>query len=130
MGNQGYNTTKNLYVVFCKGGHDLWWKRWLKEGFGHVYIVQRSLGGEFWIIADPMLSHLDLRLEMVVDYPHIRILVGPWAVVLPVKAKIDGSHQRVGFALISCVEIAKAVLGIKKWWIVTPWQLYKHLTRG
>lgn len=32
------------------------------------------------------------------------------------------------YIMYSCVSVVKDVLGIRKWWIVTPRQLYNHLT--
>ena len=41
----------------------------------------------------------------------------------------DLNKPRVKF-FRTCVGIAKDFLGINKWWIITPAQLYKELTKG
>lgn len=38
-------------------------------------------------------------------------------------------EQHSYFALFTCVEAVKRALNIRKWWIITPHQLYKYLTK-
>ena len=102
--------------------------RFLDESFKHVYAIKKSPGGQFWIIVDPVSSHTSVDLLPVLEYPHIRTLVKENDVVLSVRAIID-EKERWTLCVINCVEIVKALLGIRAFGVITPKQLY-HYLRG
>jgi hypothetical protein len=31
---------------------------------------------------------------------------------------------------LTCVEVAKRILGLRAWWIITPWQLFKFIRKN
>ena len=90
--------------------------------------MKKSPGGQFWIVINPLLPVLDCELLLVDDYPHPRLFADPEAVILPVKA-ITINKPRWTFCIFNCVEVVKALLGIKAFWVWTPWQLYKYLIK-
>lgn len=116
-----------LALAAFSGATDIPWLRCLRRGFRHVFVAVND--GTHWITLDP-LSH---RTEIAVQ---------------PVPADFDlaGYYRRKGLrvleivppavpprlapvALCTCVEAAKRVLGIHHPFVVTPWQLYRHLGR-
>lgn len=40
------------------------------------------------------------------------------------------SSEYAEFGWHSCVSVTKALLGVRKWWIISPRQLYEHLIRS
>jgi hypothetical protein len=49
------------------------------------------------------------------------------SIVLEVDHVPDYNLKRPLIQALTCVEVAKAVLGISKWNLWTPYQLYKHV---
>ena len=64
---------------------------------------------------------------MIDDYPHPRLYADDNSVILPVKAVIDSMQSRWTLCVFNCVEVVKALLGIKNFFILTPYQLFKYL---
>lgn len=117
------------FVVWKKSNHRKGLFRYLKPGMSHVYAVRKSRGGAFWIIVDPLLSHITVDMIPVDKFPHIRLYAGEEAVILPVRAKINPA-PRYTLCIFNCVEVVKGLLGIRSFWTFTPWQLYKLLKKG
>lgn len=101
------------------GAHPLSWV--LKPGFRHVFAAIRS--DNCWIVIDSA-EGLPFFCATQVD-------------------DLAGFYRDQGFTVIgierreairslavpsNCVGLVKASVGIRSW-AVTPWQLYKHLTR-
>jgi hypothetical protein len=125
-------------MIQNEGIHEDWWVlftdskqptrvlKWLQPSFQHCYMMKKSPGGTYWIIINPVRSHLALQFATVEDYPHPRAY-DPHAVILPVTVIADGKTERGGLCWFNCVEASKAIMGIKRFWVFTPFQLYKHL---
>lgn len=122
-------TTVDWFIIFTQSRCKMWLMKFLKKNFSHVYAAKKSPGGQFWIIVNPLLPFLSCELLLVDQYPHPRLFVENGAVILPVKAYIK-NEARWAFCVFNCVEVVKALLGIKSFWVFTPWQLYKYLTKG
>ena len=118
--------TEHWYIIFK--GTDLkhWVFKYLQPNFKHCYAVKESAGGQFWIIMDNKSCHTDVRIEAKLDYPHIRLLA-PDSVILSIRAIINPENYRHTLCIFNCVEVCKSVLGIRDFWLWTPYQLYKRL---
>lgn len=113
------------WVVFS-GQADRPWLRLLRPGFRHCFVILND--GRHWLSFDPMLNHIDLRVHDHVpaefDLPRWLRERGQKVVVAPV----DHSRKKpVPVSLFTCVEAVKRVLGLHRFFILTPWQLYCHL---
>ena len=120
------NTVTNLraWVVFS-GQADLPWLKILKPGFRHCAVLLND--GERWITIDPLSNYTDVTVHHVAtafDLP--RWMCGRGHIVVP--AEVSRSETPAPLGLFSCVEAVKRVLGIHDRLILTPWQLYRHLT--
>ena len=120
------NTVQKWYIIFRKTTLKHWVFRWLDPEMQHVYAVKESPGGEFWIVVDAKNSVTEVNLLSKIDYPHIRCLE-PDSVILSIKAIIDPESYRYTFCVFNCVEVVKSLLGIRSFWVWTPFQLYKRL---
>ena len=116
--------TEDWYVVFTKSDTKHWLTPWLNPDFGHVKMVKEDLG--LWVIVDSGVACTRITTKLIDDYPHIRILC-PNAVILPVRTVIDATKFQWHLGINSCVDTAKGILGIRKMFMNTPYQLYKYL---
>ena len=124
--DQSTKITEEWYVVFTKTKLRHWVFNYLQTEFQHCYAVKSSPGDEFWIIVDSKNSYTDVTIKSKMDYPHIRELA-PNCVILSIKAIMDPTDYRYTLCVFNCVEVVKALLGIRSFWCWTPYQLYKRL---
>lgn len=116
------------WVVFS-GQTDLFLLRIFKPGFRHCYILMND--GHNWISVDPMLNHMDVNIHYHItqDFDLCSWLEQQGQKVIP--APVNRKHTRPApFAVFSCVEVVKRILGIHAMFILTPWQLYQYLKKG
>lgn len=121
------------YACYMNRENPRWWNKHLKLDFQHVQLrsyLQYSPDPSdvLWIVVDPCLSYVRTKIYDA--------QMAPWADAevkhyQRVTVATDWKKVREWFAFgpITCVEIAKAYLGISSWRIRTPWQLYKHIRR-
>jgi hypothetical protein len=113
------------WVVFCRNS-DIWWLRFFKRGFKHCFLILND--GCNWITYDPMSAFTEISVQKT-----------PISFNLPewfskrgdkvVPSIVEKRHKVAPVSLFTCVEGVKRVLGIHDFWILTPHQLYKHLTK-
>lgn len=114
---------RDYYAVFSPSkAPGLWW---LDKQFQHCYIVRNEYG-RVWTVIEDTHNHLSVHPYLVEEYPTIHDLVGGEAIVLRVKREIKDRYRGT-LCLFNCVEVVKAVLGIRKTFIFTPKQLYRYL---
>jgi hypothetical protein len=118
---------QRVWVVFS-GKADLPWLRMLRPGFRHCYVL--LFEGGRWISVDPMLSRMEIHvhnhLPADFDLPGWLESRGQRTVL----AFIDHSSARPApWRPFTCVEAVKRILGLHAGFVLTPWQLYRHLTQ-
>lgn len=121
------------YVVFSGRENDYWWNRWLKPGFEHVSAWRDYRFGPLptdvmWLKVDAFAA---LTLAEIVFDP-----TPPWVkdqsmTVVRVRVARFAYKVRETFTIgpFTCVEHVKALLGIRKFWLRTPWQLYNYIRK-
>lgn len=119
--------TEKWWIIFSNAKYDNILTPFVQDGFQHVYAMKKTEGEIMWHIINPMRSHIHVDLEPLDAYPHPRAYAGDDAVILPVTAIIDTSRFRGTLGVFNCVEVVKGLLGIKDFWIWTPWQLFNYL---
>lgn len=119
--------TVEWFIIFTKSELKYWLMDKLEPNFQHCYAMKKSDGGQFWMIVNPMRSHTQVLLESVDEYPHPRLYTGEESVIVPIRANIDPMLNRHTLCVFNCVEVLKSLLGIKDFWLWTPYQLYKRL---
>ena len=114
----------SAYIAFS-GETELKWLHLLKKGYRHCFVVLEF--EESWCCIDPLSTYCDIQMVLkkhVSDLPlwlnfqgHdvCRVMLG--------KKSLTVRH----FGILSCVSVVKRVLGIQKWWILTPWQLRRYI---
>lgn len=120
----GYEPDQVLIVFVdgteCRALH------WLKQGFRHCFVAMRW--GKQWVICDPLKNHIefsvgkpphDLDLGRFYRERGFVVLTGHCA-----PKKIKG---RPWLEPLTCVAIVKRIIGLRAFWVLTPWQLYRML---
>jgi len=115
------------YVIFRRTTLKHWIFALLDDEIQHCYAVKDCR--DYWLVVDGKNCCLQTTLESKADYPHIRCFDND-SVILSVRAIIDPKGYRYSLCLFSCVDVVKAVLGVKDFWCWTPYQLYRGLTNG
>lgn len=122
------------YVIYMPEESDAWWNRFLVKGFRHVQLWRPiqfgpSMNDRFWLVVDPGMEHIDTKIDHCPIAPWDRV---EGLTVQSVQTAVTAKRirERCFIGPITCVEIAKAHLGIKGWRIRTPLQLYKHIHKN
>lgn len=101
----------------------------LKRGFRHCFTVLQCEPG--WLVCDPLKDRIELsilKLPAGLDLPGFyaaqghRVLLG--------QARPGPARRRLAVAPLTCVEIAKRLVGLYAPLVLTPWQLFCHLQRA
>lgn len=100
--------------------------RWLKPDFRHCFVATSDPAGG-WNVLEAC------QHQTFVSYFETDNLVALFTRHAParsyVETRVHAAPPRAPLVLRphTCVETVKAVLGIRAWWVLTPWQLYRHL---
>lgn len=122
------NRTKQKAWVVFSGQTELFYLKWLKPGFRHCYILLHD--GKHWVSIDPLSQHTEVQVLDTVpaDFDLPGWLESRGQTIL--RADIDHTHIRPApWMAFTCVEAVKRVLGLHKFNIFTPWQLFRYLKR-
>lgn len=107
-----------VYVVFGDDSGQ-WWSPILKKGIRHCKLIAPCNGQ--WIIYEKVAKRFDLYIVDSLD----GIIGESDRTVKAVKV----AKQRGPFMLNTCVGHCKQILGVTNPFIITPYQLFKHLKR-
>ena len=114
-----------IALVVFSGAADLWWLRFLRPGFRHCFVALRFADG--WVVVNTMAHQTEVGLypdaQPVSVARHYRAR-GMTVVACPVR---PAPRRPLSWRPFTCVETAKRLLGLDAPWVLTPWQLYKHI---
>lgn len=119
------NDHAEILVVFV-GQTECRYLRWLKKGFRHCFAALRT--GDRWIVCDSLKNQLEFSLiDLPYDFDLGKFYRGRGHTVVT-----GAGSERVMTAstipeLMTCVTIVKRVIGIRSFWTLTPWQLFRLL---
>lgn len=125
---------REWYVTF----HDRppsqhWFFKYLKPGFRHVELARPIYYGDSisdvgWLLLMPTVEMLEVDICADPRPPWIRC---PQSTVQKVTAMRPYWSARSWFDVgpTTCVEAAKWALGIRSFWVRTPWQLFKYIRK-
>ncbi len=113
-----------ILVVFTDQT-DLWWLQFLRRGFRHCFIVMRY--SDIWISVDALAHKTEVvRIDLPDEFSLRKWLESQGDKVIlcrPAQTEL----KLLWPAVFSCVESVKRILGLRKPFIFTPWQLYRFL---
>lgn len=112
------------YVVYRDSPSCLRWL--LKRGFGHCAVVLDQ-GDDTVIVVEARHMGVSVDVHKVPrTWTHTDLLKDFLVVDVIDRMPLDRQHTPNVF---TCVELTKRILGINKWWILTPYQLHKHIIK-
>lgn len=120
-----YLASRLALVVFVNHARCRWLCG-LRAGFRHCFVVLRD--GSDWLACDPLKDRIELSVLPVseqFDLPGFYAALG--YTVLLGATRPDLPRRGFGIAPLTCVTIAKRLLGVHAFSVLTPWQLYRHL---
>lgn len=118
-----------LAIFHDYGNH--WADRWLKPGFRHVFVCVAAKGADEerrWVRVDAMdgLPQVDIVSDTKYDLASFYRAQG----YTVVNVRRHYTMPISPLVCANCVGMAKVMLGIRAPWVVSPWQLYRFLTRS
>lgn len=125
---QAREAGQEVWIAFG-GQADQPWLRPLRRGFRHCFAVLRDEGG--WTVVEPLSGRLlvaRLSVPAVYDLPGFYaraglVLVGPF---LPGPVRGQWLPR---LAPLTCVTLCRAVLGAGAPFALTPWGLFRRLSK-
>jgi hypothetical protein len=116
----------DVWLAFYDLPREHWFWCWLQPGFKHVEVWREDRGA--WARIDPCLEFLVAEVHL---QPPWETGILPGARFLRVTRIAPRGSIREPFMLgpITCVELAKAALGIRAVFVRTPYALYKYLRK-
>lgn len=113
------------FLIFTES-QPRWWARYLKPGFRHVSIL--TLNDGIWTLTRPLYGWTETVSCPYREGDIPQTMIDGECLVVPFHVKhCDRLRSLIG--LHTCVTTAKAYMGIRAPWIITPWQLYKYASR-
>jgi hypothetical protein len=115
--------------VGFSGRTDLWWLRALKPGFRHCLVaLPDGRGG--WLVYEPM-AHATRIAALPAGAIGDPLAWFQAHGVLPVPVRLRPVPRRAApWGPFTCVEAVKRALGIRAVGVLTPWQLFRYVTRA
>lgn len=121
-----------LIIFIDKEEPNAWWDYFFhtRKGFKHVFAMAYQPGSYHWLFMDWTSKYLQFWMY----HPERANDVIKWAKnsanativsYRPTKQK----NSVFNVPVLYCTEAIKHLLGLKKFFIWTPWQLYKYLMR-
>lgn len=121
------------YVVYFPRTPHFWFAKHLKQGFRHVELARSVQYGPnpedvIWLHVLPTFETLDVEVALDSTPPWIRC---PDATCQRVRVvhRLGAVRSWFDIGPPTCVEIVKTALGIRAFWVRTPYQLYKYINR-
>jgi len=120
------DNTQSQWIIFTNNT-DIKPLRLLKNGFRHCFMISQQ--DNRWILVDPKSNKMDIDIlphPHHFNFPRYFIEQGYHVVKVP---KINVPHKILCPFPVSCVETIKRLIGLNKFWVLTPYQLYKSLQK-
>ena len=112
----------SLVVFHTMGGH--WMDPILHKDFKHCFVAVKD--DHNWITLDSRMGLPTIRVVARSDYDLASFYANEGYPVVEVNA---GRPSKLPLTLTNCVGMVKSVLGIQAFGVVTPYQLYRRLTK-
>jgi hypothetical protein len=132
---------ERTFIVFSNTNSPRWYNRFLREGFQHCWVLYYD--GYNWFKVEH--NYLGLQMEMIVElngwvFNQCQNISRYYA-NLPFYTveEVDRdslqlackNYRRSKFLMVpsTCVELVKDWCAIRRYWLHTPYQLYKHILK-
>lgn len=116
------------FIVFEHSDMPWRWTKLLAPGFRHCYAVRWD--GWNWIRFNPKMGHTDVEILTYGKFDSIIEIVQDTDCCAILHCRVWRETMRIRApwpTVATCVEQIKAILGIRKWYLWTPLQLFNYL---
>ena len=124
---------REWHVVYHHREYQRWWGRFLKPEFRHVELARAlPFGTEphevVWLQVLPTYEMLDAEVCTDSRPPWVRC---PTSTVqkVTVARRLGSIRSWWDMGPPTCVDVAKMALGIRAFWVRTPYQLYRYIAK-
>lgn len=124
---------REWYVCYFPREPYYWFAKYMKPGFAHVELARPiqygpQLSDTIWLHLIPTFETLDAEVSLDPTPPWVRC---PTATIqrVSVAKRLGTMRSWWDMGPPTCVEFAKAALGVSAFFVRTPYQLYKHIQR-
>lgn len=130
------STKETFYVVFQPSDRPRLWDIFTPRAFTHVYVYKQVYFPKPSLTA----ARYCLKYEHLASFTEVDIYwANPREVadyllkntktssILRVSVEKTASNKYIPRGIITCVSSVKAILNLRAWWVVNPYQLWKHL---
>ena len=117
--------TESVTWIVFSNDTDVRLLRLLKKGYRHCFAIMQQRGQ--WVLIDPRLNKLDITI--LLHPPHFNLPLH-FSNQGKTVVKVRGMRVPNKIAALwpcSCVETIKRLIGLHRWWAVTPYTLYRAL---
>lgn len=118
---------RRALVVFS-GQADLPWLRLLRPGFRHCFVVLDRPGG--WVAVNAMAHRTDITVLPALECDDLAALYRAQGLRVIETVVTIPPKRPAGWRPYSCVEESTRILGLSRYLIFTPWQLYRFLVNS
>lgn len=120
-----FSTPATVAFVAFSDAPSMRFLRFLKPGFRHCFLLIPLPSG--WLTIDPLCSGIEIMThDAPTDHRFIDLFINGNLNI--VSKRINTVNKKILLPLcFSCVGLVKRVLGVRAWWVQTPYQLYRYL---
>ena len=113
-------------IIVFSDQSDLWFLKYLKNGYRHCFaFIEQSKG---WIVYDPLSNQSIIQYLGHLEKDKIMTLYSNAGCEIIETIILTELPEKMAPILpYTCVEAIKRLLGIHRWFLLTPWQLFCHL---
>lgn len=128
---------EKYFLLYRDTDKPRWYDKFLQPGFQHVSVL--FYDGFFWHSLEQDWSGISMRLVVTLEgiaFNQMQDITKYYKAagftVQEVKKRQDENKTRVPFLFApqTCTEVAKAFIGLRKWWLFTPYALFNFLSTG
>jgi hypothetical protein len=120
---------RTFIIVFKPADKQSWWVHWIDKNFSHCFLATYT-DDKHSVVIEPSEGGIALN---IVKKPIEELAAGYkkkcWVVADYTAKECNMIQPRLKF-FRNCVGICKDFLGINKWWIITPKQLYGEVKKN
>jgi len=121
-----FQDLEGVALIIFSGETDIRWLRILKRGFRHCFACVYTHGQ--WVFYDPLAHITCLSICDGLDSVDLEYWFWQQGCRVVRTSRHPEIRKKAPPALFTCVEAVKRLLGVRGLFILTPWQLYRHLT--